>query len=76
MRLLGKEMIEYLRSVYPKGSRVHLIEMDDSQAPPEGTLGTVLGVDDSGSILVNWDNGSSLNVLYGIDRCEVVYGED
>jgi len=42
--------------------------MEDPFAPPIGTLGTVIGVDDIGSILVNWDNGQSLNVLYGIDK--------
>ena len=31
-----------------------------------------LGVDDIGSILVNWDNGSSLNVVYGEDRVEIL----
>jgi hypothetical protein len=46
--------------------------MDDSQAPPIGTKGTVVGVDDTGSLLVHWDNGSTLNVLYGIDRCLII----
>ena len=41
--------------------------MDDAQAPPVGTKGTVRGVDDVGSLLVLWDNGSSLNVVYGVD---------
>ena len=35
---------------------------------PIGTLGTVTGVDDTGSLLVDWDNGSGLNVIYGVDR--------
>jgi hypothetical protein len=34
--------------------------MDDIQAPPAGTKGTVYGVDDTGSLLVHWDNGSGL----------------
>lgn len=46
--------------------------MDDIQAPPIGTSGTIKGVDDIGSIMVNWDNGSSLSVVYGIDRCSIV----
>jgi hypothetical protein len=46
--------------------------MDDVQAPPTGTKGTVWGVDDTGSIMVQWDNGSSLNVVYGIDSCKVI----
>ena len=44
--------------------------MNDFQAPPLGTKGTVTGVDDTGSILVNWDNGSHLNVVYGEDSCK------
>lgn len=57
-----------LKSLYPNGTRVKLLEMEDPFAPPIGTLGTVIGVDDIGSILVSWDNGQSLNVLYGIDK--------
>ena len=46
--------------------------MDDPQAPPVGTKGTVYGVDDIGSILVDWDNGSGLNVAFGMDRVRKV----
>jgi len=62
-----KYIIERLRQDYPVGSRIELVRMDDPQAPPIGTKGTVSGVDDIGSIMVNWDNGSSLNVVYGED---------
>ena len=41
--------------------------MDDVQAPPTGTKGTVRGVDDTGSVMVRWDNGSGLNVVFGED---------
>ena len=44
-----------------------LVQMDDAQAPPMGTHGTVTGVDDTGSLLVDWDNGSGLNVIWGVD---------
>jgi hypothetical protein len=64
--------IESLKKEFPVGSRVELIKMDDKQAPPIGTKGTVLGVDDIGSIMVAWDNGSSLNVIYGEDECKVL----
>ena len=46
--------------------------MDDVQAPPVGTLGTVLGVDDTGSLLMRWDNGSGLNVVWQQDRVRKV----
>lgn len=70
MKFPSKETIDRLRETYPKGSRVKLLAMDDLQAPPIGTEGTVTGVDDAGSLLVSWDNGSSLNVVYGIDKVE------
>lgn len=65
-------IIESLKKQFPVGSRVELIKMDDKQAPPIGTRGTVKGVDDIGSIMVSWDNGSSLNVIYGEDECRVL----
>lgn len=70
MRFPNKEMLEFLRKEYPPGTRVRLVRMDDSQAPPLGTKGTVTGVDDMGSILVDWDNGSHLNVIYGVDTVQ------
>lgn len=65
-------IIESLKKQFPVGSRVELIKMDDKQAPPIGTRGTVKGVDDIGSIMVAWDNGSSLNVIYGEDECRAL----
>ena len=58
---------ERIRREYPAGTRVELVRMDDVQAPPAGTKGTVKGVDDTGSLLMRWDNGSGLNVVYGED---------
>ena len=72
MRFPSRATVEYVRSKYPVGTRVELVQMDDPQAPPVGTLGTVRGVDDTASILVRWDNGSGLNVVYGIDICRKV----
>ena len=72
MRLPSKETVERVRLRYPTGCRVELVQMDDPQAPPAGTFGTVLGVDDTGSIMVRWDNGSGLHVVYGEDECRKV----
>lgn len=68
---LAKKASE-VRAQYPFGTRVRLVHMDDAQAPPVGTHGTVTGVDDSASLLVDWDNGSHLHVLYGEDDVEIV----
>jgi len=70
----NKETIEEMRRVYEPGTRVTLLKMDDPQAPPVGTKGTVTGVDDIGSILVSWDNGSNLHVVYGEDEVALAPG--
>lgn len=70
------EILKQLRDWFTPGTRVELVRMDDVQAPTEGTKGTVVGVDDIGSIMVNWDNGSGLNVVYGEDFCRKVEDSD
>jgi hypothetical protein len=47
-RFPSRETVERIRAQYPVGCRVELIKMDDIQAPPIGTKGTVTGVDDIG----------------------------
>ena len=67
MIFVNDKTLERIRRQYPAGTRIELVKMDDFQAPPIGTKGTVTAVDDSGSLLVHWDNGSSLNVIYSVD---------
>ena len=64
----NRDTIERIRREYPAGTRVKLLEMDDAFAPPIGTLGTVIAVDDTASLIMRWDNGSSLNVIFNQDR--------
>lgn len=64
-----KEMIKRL---YPIGSTVELIYMDDPQAPPVGTRGKIFHIDDIGQIHVKWENGSGLALIYGKDEFKVV----
>lgn len=75
-RFPSRKLVESLRKRFPVGTRVELVRMDDVQAPPAGTRGTVTGVDDIGSIMVAWDNGSGLFVAYGEDVCKVVSGNE
>ena len=70
--MISRQIIEKLKEIYPVGARVKLIQMEDIQAPPSGTLGTVYGVDDIGSVLVKWDNGSTLNVIFREDIIEKI----
>ena len=68
----SRDIVERVKKEYPAGTRVELVRMDDFQAPPIGTKGTVTGVDDTESIMVAWDNGSSLHVIYGEDACRKI----
>lgn len=67
----NRGIVECIKRKYPAGARVELIEMSDPyRVMLEGLRGTVICVDDTGTIHVRWDNGSSLGVVYGEDRCK------
>lgn len=76
MQFPNKETVARVRAQFPSGTRVQLLEMDDPQAPPIGTRGTVWWVDDTASLCVEWDNGSSVNVIYGQDRVRIIRLEE
>lgn len=58
---------------YPIGSRIVLDEMNDPYCcMPTGLRGVCQGVDNAGNILVQWDNGSTLNVVPDVDKAHVV----
>ena len=71
---LKHDELANLRRYYPKGSRVKLVRMNDPYCRDlkPGMLGTVMHVDDIGTIHVAWDCGSSLGVVYGEDSCTLV----
>ncbi len=72
-----KEIVEAVRARYPKGTRVELVSMDDpySKLKP-GDRGTVKFVDDTATVHVSWDRGSSLGVIYGEDEIRIVEGNE
>ncbi len=53
---------------YKPGDRIELIHMEDSQAVPEGTKGTINHIDDIGQLHMSWDNGRSLAVNLDVDE--------
>lgn len=60
------------KKIYPKGTSIELIYMDDPQAPPTGTRGIVDFVDDIGQIHVKWENGSGLALNTDYDTFKVI----
>lgn len=70
---LRPEVLERLREQYPKGTRVELIEMcDPYREMPPGLKGTVQMVDDASGIQIQWDNGSTLEAIHGIDKIRAI----
>ena len=71
---VSEATLKSLRECFPKGCRVELTHMNDpwNSRLHEGSLGTVIMVDDIGTIHVAWDCGSSLGVVYGEDSCRRV----
>lgn len=63
--------VERVRKMYPKGTRVELVEMNDpySRLKP-GDKGTVRLVDDAATVFIDWDCGSGLGIVYGVDRIQ------
>ena len=63
-----REIVERLRLQYQARFRVELVSMDEPNARLRpGDQGTVVAVDDIGTIHMNWDNGSGLGAAYGAD---------
>ena len=73
----ARRTAERYKEMYPKGTRIELIQMGNDPRPvPPGTRGTVAYVDDMGQIGMNWDNGSSLSLIPGEDRFRVLNQEE
>lgn len=73
MQIPTKSQLEVLRKQFPTGARIELQkDLDDPYTViPAGSCGTVLAIDDIGTIRMSWDCGSSLGLIPGIDefRC-------
>lgn len=73
MQIPTKSQLEALRKQFPTGARIELKkDLDDPYTViPAGSRGTVLAIDDIGTILMSWDCGSSLGLIPGVDefRC-------
>ena len=69
----NRNQVERIKNDYPVGTRIELIlTMDDVQGVEKGTKGTVIGVDDIGTIHMKWDNGRGLGLIPGEDNFKVL----
>ncbi|MBR4450323.1 MAG: DUF4314 domain-containing protein [Clostridia bacterium] len=67
--MISKTALDMLRREYMPGTRVRLISMNDPFTHlPTGAEGSVIAVDDIGTIHIAWDCGNSLGAVYGEDK--------
>lgn len=65
---MSRGRIEFYKEHYPRGTRVQLDSMGDDPCPVEsGTKGTVVAVDDIGTVHVNFDNDRLLGICPEVD---------
>lgn len=73
MNRISEEQLSIVRKKFMPGSRVKLVRMNDPYTILEtGATGTVVIVDDIGTIHVRWDCGSCLGIVYGEDSCTII----
>lgn len=63
----SEKKIDNLRKRYPQGTKICLDHMEGEPQMPSGLKGEVFHVDDAGQIHVQWENGSTLALVPGID---------
>lgn len=62
-----------IKEKYKPGLKVRCIEYKDEYSSiPEGTKGVVQYVDDAGTVHINWENGSGLGAVIGVDEIEII----
>lgn len=65
---ISERYVETVKAEYPEGSRIVLDCMGDDPHPIDpGTKGTVIHVDDIGTVHCVFDNGRSLGLIPGED---------
>ncbi len=69
----GKCARAWLRHTFPAGTRIVLnTAFEDPQPLPAGATGTVNLVDDRGQLLMKWDSGRSLALVFGLDDFSIL----
>jgi len=72
MNLSSLSDLAKAKAKYKAGTRVELVQMDDPYPKlKKGDKGTVLFVDDAGGVHIQWDNGSTLAALRGVDEIKI-----
>lgn len=66
--MMDSAKVEMYKKAYPTGARMRCLYMDDPYSPIQhGEEGTVVFVDDVGTIHVRWDNGRTIGLIPTVD---------
>jgi len=69
--MIRNDEVKDLQERYPVGTRIKLFHMDDPYTSLKpGTTGIITGIDDLGTLQMEWDSGSTLGLIPGEDRFE------
>lgn len=70
---MNSEELKKIKEQYPIGTKIRLDkDMDDSYPVKAGTIGEIDYIDDAGQIHMNWETGSSLALIIGVDTFTVL----
>lgn len=68
-----REKVKIIKEKYVVGTKLELIKMYDYINPvKKGITGVVTNVDDTGTIHVAWENGSTLGLVVGVDEFKII----
>lgn len=71
--ITNKAQVDRLKNQYPSGTRIELLSsMNDIQPIESGSKGTVIAVDDIGTIHMRWDNGRGLGLIPREDHFKII----
>ena len=74
---ISPRALERLREQYPYGTRIICLHMNDPRPIPDNTCGTVVHVDDMGTVHCRFDNGRQLGLIpYIVDFRKLTTDED
>ena len=70
------QQIQQYKEMYPKGTRIMLDHMNDPRPVQAGTAGTVIVVDDIGTVHCKFDNGRQLGICPEVDSFHKIEPEE
>ena len=68
--MIDKNQVEMIKMMYPHGTNIEIIFMNNNFDRLSGTSGIVDYIDDTGTIYIKRNNGTKVGLIYGVDKFE------